>query len=49
MFAYAPEGLMRRAAEITLDSGVTLYDALFLALALRDAFFQHANRGDPHE
>lgn len=30
---YAPEDLMRRAAEITLESGVIIYDALFLALA----------------
>jgi predicted nucleic acid-binding protein len=30
---YAPEDLMPRAAEITLESGVIVYDALFLALA----------------
>lgn len=30
---YAPEDLMLRAAEITLESGVIVYDALFLALA----------------
>lgn len=30
---YAPEDLMPRAAEIALDSGVIIYDALFLALA----------------
>lgn len=30
---YAPEDLMPRAAEIAVDSGVIVYDALFLALA----------------
>lgn len=30
---YAPEDLMPRAAEITLETGVIVYDALFLALA----------------
>lgn len=30
---YAPENLMPRAVEITLESGVIIYDALFLALA----------------
>jgi predicted nucleic acid-binding protein len=30
---YAPEDLMPRAAEITLETGVIIYDALFLALA----------------
>lgn len=30
---YAPEDLMPRAAEIVLDPGVIIYDALFLALA----------------
>ena len=30
---YAPEDLMPSAAEITLESGVIVYDALFLALA----------------
>lgn len=30
---YAPEDLMPRAAEIVLESGVIVYDALFLALA----------------
>jgi predicted nucleic acid-binding protein len=30
---YAPEDLMPRAAEITLESGVIVYDALFLGLA----------------
>ncbi len=30
---YAPEDLMVRAAEITLEPGVIVYDALFLALA----------------
>lgn len=30
---YAPEDLMRLAAEIALGSGVIIYDALFLALA----------------
>ncbi|MBA3232017.1 MAG: type II toxin-antitoxin system VapC family toxin [Acidobacteria bacterium] len=30
---YAPEDLMSRAAEISLESGVIIYDALFLALA----------------
>jgi predicted nucleic acid-binding protein len=30
---YAPEDLMPRAVEITLESGVIVYDALFLALA----------------
>ena len=30
---YGPEDLMPRAAEITLESGVIIYDALFLALA----------------
>ena len=30
---YAPEDLMPRAAEIVFDSGVIVYDALFLALA----------------
>lgn len=30
---YAPEDLMSRAAEIALESGVIIYDALFLALA----------------
>ena len=30
---YAPEDLMPRAAQIALDTGVIIYDALFLALA----------------
>lgn len=30
---YAPEDLMPHAAEISLESGVIIYDALFLALA----------------
>ncbi len=30
---YAPEDLMPRATEIVLESGVIIYDALFLALA----------------
>lgn len=30
---YAPEDLMPRAAEISLETGVIVYDALFLALA----------------
>lgn len=30
---YAPEDLMPRAAEISLQTGVIVYDALFLALA----------------
>jgi predicted nucleic acid-binding protein len=30
---YAPEDLMPRAVEITLESGVIVYDTLFLALA----------------
>lgn len=30
---YAPEDLMPRAAEIVFDTGVIIYDALFLALA----------------
>ncbi len=30
---YAPEDLMPRAAEIVFDSGIIIYDALFLALA----------------
>jgi predicted nucleic acid-binding protein len=30
---YAPEDLMPRAAEIALETGVIIYDALFLALA----------------
>ena len=30
---YAPEDLMSRAAEITFETGVIVYDALFLALA----------------
>ena len=30
---YAPEDLMPRAAEIVLETGVIVYDALFLALA----------------
>lgn len=30
---YAPEDLMPRAVEITFESGVIIYDALFLALA----------------
>lgn len=30
---YAPEDLMPRAAEIMLETGVIVYDALFLALA----------------
>lgn len=33
VFPYAPEELMHRAAEIALDSGAIIYDALFLALA----------------
>ncbi len=30
---YAPEDLMPRAAQIALETGVIIYDALFLALA----------------
>lgn len=30
---YAPENLMPRAVEITLEFGIIVYDALFLALA----------------
>ena len=30
---YAPDDLMLRAIEIALESGVIIYDALFLALA----------------
>lgn len=30
---YAPEDLMPRATEIVFESGVIIYDALFLALA----------------
>jgi predicted nucleic acid-binding protein len=30
---YAPEDLMPRAADIALETGVIIYDALFLALA----------------
>lgn len=33
VFLYAPEDLMPRAAGISLDTGVIIYDALFLALA----------------
>ena len=30
---YAPEDLMSRAVEITFETGIVVYDALFLALA----------------
>lgn len=33
MDLYAPEDLMPRAAEIMLETGIIVYDALFLALA----------------